>query len=82
MSMAGIAVSAAGALLKKAYGSYAEDKTLMVPLAKPSNFELMTNKQIESKYCRNKKMPNIRITSTKKKKARKTNLEKIIERKV
>ena len=86
MVLAQAAIATATGLLKQVYGSYAEDRTLVVPLSKPSNFEMMTKSQIKKKYCPPQRTAPRRAappTKAKKpKRKRKTNLEKIIERRV
>ena len=83
MVLASAAVLAATGLLKQVYGSYAEGRNLVVPLSEPSNFELLTNAQIKRNYCPPKKTAPRRAAPAKKpKQKRKTNLEKILERRV
>lgn len=81
--MASVTIAAATNLLRQAYGSYANDRTLVVPMENPSNFRLLTTPQLRKKLCTNKpKAPQSAPKPRPKSRRRKTNLEKIIERRV
>ena len=83
--MASVTIAAATNLLRQAYGSYAKDRTLVVPMENPSNFRLLTTPQLRKKLCTDKPKPKAPQSAPKprsKPRQRKTNLEKIIERRV
>ena len=52
--MASVTVAAATNLLRQAYGSYAKDRTLVVPMSNPSDFRLMTKPQLKAEFCTDK----------------------------
>ena len=84
--MASVTIAAATNLLRQAYGSYANDRTLVVPMENPSNFRLLTTPQLRKKLCTDRapksKAPRSAPKPRPEPRQRKTNLEKIIERRV